>query len=185
MLFYPPSEDSYLMEDAIKEKKERNIRIIVEVGSGSGYVSKILQEEYPLSQIISTDINPHATEATARLCAGITTTAVRTSMIDGLRIKADLALFNPPYLPSEEKYLVGEWMDRAWAGGVDGMEVTNKFLDETADIRIRYVLLCQYNNPESVIKELKKNKYAVTTIKQQKILNEHLQIIRIEKMPNV
>ncbi|KAI5159657.1 release factor glutamine methyltransferase [Nematocida ausubeli] len=181
MLFYPASEDTYLMEDAIRARHERNVQFIVEVGCGSGYISKVLAEVYPFSQIISTDINPHAIEETSRVCKRLNVTVVQTSIIDSIKENIDMAVFNPPYLPSEKEYLTGEWMDRSWAGGEKGMEITNKFLDETAHIHIRYVLLCQYNNPADVIEKLVSKGYCVEVIKQQKILNENLQIVRIER----
>ncbi|KAI5190286.1 release factor glutamine methyltransferase [Nematocida minor] len=179
-MFYPPSEDTYLMEDALRDTSEQDMKCIVEVGSGSGYISNVLRQLYPTSHIISTDINPSAVKETHRVCQGTNTTVLRTSMIEGIKSKIDMAVFNPPYLPSERDHLKGEWIDRSWAGGVDGMEVTNQFLDATAHIRIRYVLLCQYNKPLEVIEKLRKT-CTVKVVKHQKILNENLCVIRIEK----
>ncbi|KAH9385445.1 release factor glutamine methyltransferase [Nematocida major] len=182
-MFYPPSEDTYLMEDALRERPETGVKCIVEVGSGSGYISNVLSMLYPSAHVISTDINPHATEETRRACCAINATAVRASMVEGIKKKIDMAVFNPPYLPSEQKYLHGDWIDRSWAGGADGMEITDKFFAETSHIPVRYVVLCQYNNPRNVEARLMREGYSVQTIKQKKVLNERLLVIRIEKAP--
>lgn len=179
-MFYPPSEDTYLLEDALKERVEKEVKCIVEVGCGSGYLTNVLKDLYPLASIISTDINPYAVEEASRRCAANNTTVIRASMLDGIKTKVDVVVFNPPYLPSEEKYLTGDWIDRSWAGGADGMEVCNKFLKETAHVPIRYVLLCQFNKPNEVIMRLRANRYSVEIIRQEKVLNERLFVIRIE-----
>lgn len=180
-MFYPPSEDTYLLEDALKSSIEENVSCIVEVGSGSGYISQLLHTLYPLSHIISTDINPYAAEETYRVCDRRNTTVIRSSIIEGIRAKIGMAIFNPPYLPSEEKYLEGAWIDRSWAGGHNGMEITDKFLSETAHIPVRYIVLCQYNHPASVIDRLKPE-YRVRVVNHQKVLNEFLYILRIERI---
>jgi release factor glutamine methyltransferase len=60
--------------------------------------------------------------------------------------KVDVLLFNPPYVPtSSEEALHAQAKDvngeentdeisSAWAGGIDGMEITNKFL---GDVEVR------------------------------------------------
>lgn len=89
----------------------------------------------------------------------------------------DVLIFNPPYVPSElpdlgkhDQYNVGgakkltssEAFERdshmlalSYAGGVDGMEITDRLLDElptvlTASRGVAYVLLCAQNKPEDV-----------------------------------
>ena len=49
-----------------------------------------------------------------------------------LRHKVDVLLFNPPYVPT----VLGEWisaqagkgLEGSWAGGADGMQLTNEVL---------------------------------------------------------
>lgn len=64
---------------------------------------------------------------------------VNSSLVDGLghrlKHKVDLLLFNPPYVPtfSEEaadaQLLKEGTIQGSWAGGLDGMEVTNRLLE--------------------------------------------------------
>ena len=71
---------------------------------------------------------------------------VQASLFTALnsRAKFDLILFNAPYLPSEE----GEaetWIGRAWAGGVSGRVVVDRFISE-APLHLKFggrILLMQ------------------------------------------
>lgn len=112
------------------------------------------------SVYIATDINTHAcrcTVATARknkasvssalnsaldLSSDITQSEVdtiRTSLTGPLstrlRNSVDLLIFNPPYVPTEStESQQGQehgQISSSWAGGFDGMEVTNKLLGES------------------------------------------------------
>lgn len=54
-------------------------------------------------------------------------------MLTRLRHCVDIILFNPPYVPTdhgESFHAQGSaGIAGSWAGGLDGMEVTNRFLD--------------------------------------------------------
>lgn len=110
----------------------------------------------------SDEASPFLTVANADL-----TSALRDELVDVL-------VFNPPYVPAELPDLslhtrynaadglpASEAFDRdshllalSYAGGVDGMEVTNRLLDEVPRVLsqrgVAYVLLCAQNRPEEV-----------------------------------
>lgn len=91
----------------------------------------------------------------------------------------DVLVFNPPYVPSEDvpNYgaLEAEAADGAkvglfehdshllslsYEGGVDGMEVTNRLLEQLPEVLdpergVAYVLLCQQNRPEVVMQKIR------------------------------
>ena len=97
----------------------------------------------------------------------------------------DVLVFNPPYVPSAElpKPLLDESGDRtdnngmhvatasqfdedshllslSYAGGKDGMEVTNMLLDQipellSLDRGMAYILLCKQNRPEDVMERVR------------------------------
>lgn len=85
----------------------------------------------------------------------------------------DVLLFNPPYVPSEEVPLVvqsgsskqeanaglnndSHLLSLSYEGGKEGMEVTNRLLDQLPDILnkergVAYILLCHQNRPAVVM----------------------------------
>lgn len=94
----------------------------------------------------------------------------------------DILIFNPPYVPAPLPDLTKhevhntynpamsdqEAFDRdshllslSYAGGEDGMEVTNKLLDQLPDVLdpvrgVAYVLLCAQNKPKEVIDRIER-----------------------------
>lgn len=190
---YPPSEDTFLMEDALRMSREgAQVRVIVEVGSGSGYLSKLLRGLYPRAFVVSTDLNPKAAAETAR-CAGTLEgggaangDVLRTSLLDGIREGfVDMAVFNPPYLPSAPECLEGCGIDRSWAGGSGGREVIDQFIARTSAVPIIYLLLCSLNNEEEVAGLLSTQLSARSTrvLLRRNVEGEHLLVLRASAVP--
>ena len=90
----------------------------------------------------------------------------------------DVLIFNPPYVPSQDvpnyqseslggaKAPTGSFEDDSYLlslsyeGGVDGMEVTNRLLEQlpyvlNSERGVAYILLCKQNRPEDVIKGIR------------------------------
>ncbi|MCW4018455.1 MAG: class I SAM-dependent methyltransferase [Candidatus Bathyarchaeota archaeon] len=144
---YEPAEDSFLFADNLHVRTGTRV---LDIGTGSGILG-ILAAKKAL-KVIAVDINPHAVRCAAKnakqnyasdklfflqgdLFAPIAETA-----------KFDLILFNSPYLPSEE----GEdehWLGRAWAGGVTGRQVIDRFIKQAPPYLKREgeILLMQSN----------------------------------------
>jgi len=113
----------------------------------------------------------------------------------------DVLVFNPPYVPTEELSTLvlpyrqpGETLQEnahllelSYAGGKDGMEVTNRLLQQLPDVLsevgVAYILLCQQNKPEEVKRRIENwgDEWAVETVgRSGKMAGwERLQIIRI------
>lgn len=80
----------------------------------------------------------------------VTISVVRTSLADGLRQRlagtVDLILFNPPYVPTEETETAAAQSDRgiagSWAGGTNGMDVTNRLLAQAGVSQRRGLQKC-------------------------------------------
>jgi release factor glutamine methyltransferase len=81
--------------------------------------------------------------------------------------QVDILIFNPPYVPTErlpeineEEYATDFERDShllalSYAGGDEGMETTNRLLDQLRDILspergVAYILLCAQNKPKDV-----------------------------------
>ncbi len=111
---YPPSEDTFFIVDNIKNEHGN---FALDVGSGSGYLTKLLSENF--SFVVGTDINfdvlAHQTYKTDNLvcCSGS----------DAFKKKFDFIVCNLPYLATDGI------LDIATDGGVEGFEVPKKIFD--------------------------------------------------------
>jgi release factor glutamine methyltransferase len=144
---YEPAEDSFILLDALEadaaELRASKPTICLEIGSGSGIASAFLSTivEPSSALFMSTDINPHAclaTQATSILNRAHLN-PINTNLVSPIleRVQAaggaDVLVFNPPYVPTDEDELTRTQLEAeigaTWAGGVDGMVVTNVVLD--------------------------------------------------------
>ncbi|WVQ82633.1 hypothetical protein IAT38_004765 [Cryptococcus sp. DSM 104549] len=143
---YEPAEDSFILLDALEAEAEalRHSQpvVCVEIGSGSGiasvFLSKLLGPGSSL--VISTDINLYACGATIRTAEAnqVSLDPVRCSLmgplIRQLGNKVDVLIFNPPYVPTATNEMLATQYEHdiggAWAGGQDGMAVTDILLDQ-------------------------------------------------------
>ncbi|MFP4654376.1 MAG: HemK2/MTQ2 family protein methyltransferase [Methanohalobium sp.] len=134
---YEPAEDTFLLTDSAFNFI-RNGMNVLEIGTGSGFVSAVLKTNFNIN-IITTEINPHA----ARCARSNGVEVVRTDMFDGLKPYPcfDFILFNPPYLPTNDDEKVPGWMNYSYDGGVDGCDAIRDFLNN----------VCDYLKPEGII----------------------------------
>ena len=115
---YTPSEDTFFIVDNIKNEKGD---FALDVGSGSGYLTKLLSENFLF--VVGTDINcevlKHQTYKTNNLicCNGS----------DALKIKFDFIVCNLPYLATDGI------LDIATDGGAEGFEIPKKIFDSVID----------------------------------------------------
>jgi len=128
-------------------------------------------------------------------CMGDLTTALRPGIVDVL-------LFNPPYVPSDDLPqavmvpslpitidfdIVSAFLDLAVSGGVDGMEVTSRLLDQLeqalSDRGIGYILLCARNKPATVTTTLMQRGWTVDKVggSGKKGGIENLSILRVSR----
>jgi release factor glutamine methyltransferase len=88
----------------------------------------------------------------------------------------DILYFNPPYVPTESAPVIpppttslatkqdkfsesSHLLSLSYAGGKDGMEITNRLLAQVVDMLsqrgVAYILLCQGNRPEEVMEQIR------------------------------
>lgn len=133
-----PSHDSWLLLESAKivvydvDRESNRELIVVELGSGSGYVTVSLLKMFPPKSFyaIMVDLDPRAVYSswsTARannvdMVVDVVQCDAATCLRRGV---ADFVYFNPPYLPVCD----GDTHSIAWDGGEDGLEVWNKFFE--------------------------------------------------------
>jgi release factor glutamine methyltransferase len=89
---------------------------------------------------LATDINPHACRCTSltgrqnNVDIDVVNSSFATPFYSRLCRKVDVLLFNPPYVPTpDEEAHEGQTAGNiggSWAGGSEGMKVTNIMLDQ-------------------------------------------------------
>ncbi|KAI0336169.1 putative methylase [Cubamyces sp. BRFM 1775] len=172
--------------------------VCLEVGSGSGCVSAfagaILGPSTAL--YLTTDINPYAcrsTKATGSqnrvpiepICASLTN-PIRAR----LRHAVDILLFNPPYVPTETDEAEEAQHDAniagAWAGGQDGMEVTDILLGQVESLLSEkgrfYLVAVKQNDIEGICNKML-DQYGLKgeVVLQRRAGREHLYVLRFTR----
>jgi release factor glutamine methyltransferase len=130
---YEPAEDSFLFAENLNVR--RGCRV-VDIGTGCGILAVIAAKT--AGKVVAIDVNPYAVKC-AKNNARMNGVGNSVSFIQGdllaplrTRMEFDLILFNAPYLPSEESEK-DSWMGRAWAGGVSGRNVIDRFICEAPE----------------------------------------------------
>ena len=181
-LVYEPAEDSFLLADAALEEAEPGMRIL-EVGTGSGFVSAVLRGNLKNIRVIATEINPYA----ARCARENGVEVIRTDLFRGIKPRSqeahfDLILFNPPYLPTSEEEKVPGWLNYAFDGGTSGRETLDRFFDGVKDFlkpggRI-LVLISSITGVEAVQEKMERLGFAVDIAGRTKVSFEELVVVR-------
>uniref|UniRef100_A0A183C5M9 Methyltransferase HEMK2 n=1 Tax=Globodera pallida TaxID=36090 RepID=A0A183C5M9_GLOPA len=159
---YPPSEDTFLLLDALEAERGRiaalNPCLCVEVGCGSGVVSVFLQKLVEAKQeahastsdarnfhvqrqIVCTDVNAHALQCTRQTFQlnGLTSTQpllvccnLLGPLTGRLRNSVDILVMNPPYVLTEKP--AQSEQELSYAGGPSGRALLDQLLPHIASI---------------------------------------------------
>lgn len=181
-LVYEPAEDSFLLADAaLKEAKPG--MCILEIGTGSGFVSAVLLANLKEICLVATEINPHAAR-----CAKVNgVEVIRTDLFRGIKSKNpetlfDLILFNPPYLPTSEEEKVPGWLNYAFDGGISGRETLDQFLGEVKDYLKPggeiLVLISSITGLDAIKEKMETLGFAVNVVARKKVSFEELMVVR-------
>lgn len=186
---YKPSEDTFLFIDALETEidfiKSLNPTSIIEVGSGNGIVITSLATVLKCTVLFATDINPLACLAT-RHTACLNETYVECLNMDLLSnfkdSVFDIILFNPPYVVTESEEIVGQGLSRAWAGGINGREIIDKFLPKLRDWLhskgVCYMITIKENKLDEIKENMLEFGFKTAVVKERKVLGEHLFVLK-------
>ena len=170
---YEPSDDTFLLADAVISEVCATDSVL-EIGTGCGLIAKLVADA--AQSVITTDINPHAV-TNARL-NGVN--AVEGDLFANLCRRFDFIIFNPPYLPIQNK-LTPDWLTRAWDGGSSGREVILRFLsqvDRYLTAKGRVLLLISSLTGYRQVKDSMDAKFnVVRTISSRKFFFETLYVL--------
>jgi len=194
---YEPSEDSYLLIDALEADLKFLQRmkpvICLEIGSGSGVVITALAmalKRYCSSHFIAIDINPDACRTTRKtsLHNSVDIDVIQMNLLDCLQVRRifDIIFFNPPYVVTEyEEVLDDRLLFKTWAGGKNGRQVMEqifaKIPEMLSDTGLFYLVVIKENDPEYILSAFQKLNMSGKIVCERKIRGEHLYILRFRK----
>lgn len=196
---YEPSEDSYLLIDALEADLKIlhaiKPRICLEIGSGSGVVitalAMALKKSHHNIQFIAIDINPDACRVTKRtsLVNSVDIDVLQMNLLDCIQIKYifDIILFNPPYVVTDyEEVLDDRLVFKTWAGGKNGRQIMEQVFTTIpkilSDAGLFYLVVIKENDPEYILSAFKKLNMSGEIVHERKVRGEHLYILRFRKI---
>ncbi len=174
---YCPQEDSFLLAESIKVKKELKV---LDVGTGCG-IQAINVYMQGAKKVLAIDLNKMAIKNVKSNCKSLKIRNIKTRKSDlfeniNAKEKFDLIIFNPPYVESEKI----KWIDLD--GGKKGREVLDKFLNEFSKHLEKngecYFLQTDLNGLNQTKKKLKKIGFRFEIVNERKLFFEKLIIIR-------
>ena len=123
---YCPAEDSLLLAEYL-EKQDLQGKNVLEVGTGSGFVSIVAAKKG--AEVDACDINPDAIEC-AEINAKSNNAKINfftSDLFSNVKGSYDIIIFNPPYLPEDEDDSIAG-KDIIYSGGKEGKETIERFL---------------------------------------------------------
>ncbi|MHA1963647.1 MAG: HemK2/MTQ2 family protein methyltransferase [Candidatus Thorarchaeota archaeon] len=177
---YPPSEDTYLLLDAIDIRPDD---VFLEIGCGAGLIT--LTAARSTRNIVSVDSSFEAVHNTMenlkRNDLYNNCHVVESDLLGAIApsIKFSLIVFNPPYLPQDDEPTD---LDHALVGGQKGTELTQRFIRQAADHLLRggrvFVVVSNLANIDSIRTTMIECGFAVESVSSETLFFEKIQVLR-------
>lgn len=123
-MIYQPEEDSYLLKKIVRTESKG--KRVLDVGCGSGIQAEAAKKAGAKS-VIAVDINKEI----VKYCKKKGINCIESDLFEKVNSKFDLIVFNPPYLPLDEREDLES--SRVTSGGKKGDEIIARFLGEVGD----------------------------------------------------
>lgn len=177
---YQPAEDSGLLaETAIADLRDHPRDLVLEVGTGSGFVAERVADETG-ARVVGSDLNPHACRQARELGVEV----VRADLVEPFRAGAfDAVLFNPPYLPTDPDEEREDWMEVALSGGKDGRKVVDPFLAEVGRVLasdgVVYLLVSSLTGVDEVVELAAEAGFSAVALRDESFPFETLTVLKL------
>jgi release factor glutamine methyltransferase len=167
---YIPAEDTFFLAGHIAKESGH---AALEIGTGSGYLAKILEKNFAL--VVATDIDLAALKSQEN----ITQNNICCDGADALAVKFDLVVCNLPYLPSDHI------TDKAVDGGHDGLVIPIRIIKSAStclDPGGKMLLLTSsLANYQKLMEQLRELGFTVKVLAKKKLFFEELIILKAVK----
>lgn len=168
---YLPAEDTFFLADIIQNE---NGDTALDIGCGSGYLTKILENSFNL--VVGTDISYN----TLREQKYKTENIVCCNSADALQLNFDLIICNLPYLATDEI------IDFATDGGKDGLElpilIISSALNHLSKNGKFFFVTSSLSDYMGLINFIKEKKFEANIISRKKLFFEELIIVKVKKL---
>ena len=200
---YKPSSDTFYLCDVINQLSDKFSKnpIILEIGSGSGYVTaytnKLLNSKNMLPISFCTDININCCLKTLETCErnNLIVFPFRDDFFSHFNGKIDILIFNPPYVETDDKELEDALkkcsIEASWAGGEDGavveyqcLEFINKNRDKLSQNFMFILLLDSHNLPKKMKKWCRDNNLNMDIFSKKRCEGELLYVTVVTPLNN-
>ncbi len=177
---YQPAEDSQLLAEAACARLPADEdQLVLEVGTGSGYVAGRIAAETPV-RVIASDLNPHA----VREARGEGVETVRADLVAPFADGAfDAVVFNPPYLPTDPENEWDDWMEHALSGGEDGRAVIDPFLENVGRVLapdgVVYLLVSSLTGVDEVVERAGEEGFSAVAVADESFPFETLTVLEL------
>ncbi len=144
----PRPETEFLIE-LIKENS-KNPKNILDIGTGSGCIALMMKALFPSAEVKGIDVSQDALSIAIEN-AQLNSLAVnfyQSDLLDNVDAQnIDLIVANLPYIPEEklaglDKEVIDYEPIQALNGGVDGLEVISKLIDQIENKHLENLMLC-------------------------------------------
>lgn len=168
-MIYPPEEDSFLLLKHVKALAKGKV---LDMGTGSGILAEAALEK--TRDVLAADIDEEAVNN----CKERGINAILSDLFSNIHGKYDLIVFNPPYLPMDERDL-----SLATSGGKKGYEVIERFLSEASLYLTEsgIILMVFSSLTGNVNKLLKRHGYKFKCLEEKNLFFEKIYVYLLEK----
>lgn len=178
---YPPSEDSYLLLDIVKNIKAEKA---LEIGCGCGLISLTLSCN--CAEVFAVDISKHACANTLQnlkrnnlKIINIINGDMASAFRKGLRF--DLIVSNPPYLPVERS----KEEDASWAAGEDN-SFSKRLLENTLPLLsedgVMFIVQSSLSNVSGLKRLVEEKGFAMEEISYREFFFEKITVFKISRL---
>ncbi len=174
-MIYEPREDSHLLENEVAKCAKG--RKVLDIGSGSGIQAKAALKSGAKS-VLCADIGYEVIKFLKK--KGLD--AIQSDLFENVNEKFDLIVFNPPYLPYDERE--DSESARTTSGGKRGDEIIARFLKDAKkhlnDKGIILLVVSSLTPLEKINKILDKQGFRKEVVGEKKLFMERLWVWKID-----